>query len=36
MHIDGQSDETIWRLLTITRRIGLAGASMKPWRPRMG
>jgi predicted CoA-binding protein len=32
MNADGQSDETIRRLLTTTRRIALVGASMKPWR----
>jgi hypothetical protein len=32
MNVDGQSDATIRRLLTTTRRIALVGASMKPWR----
>jgi uncharacterized protein len=32
MNVDGQSDDTIRRLLTTTRRIALVGASMKPWR----
>lgn len=36
MSIDGQSDETIRRLLTTTRRIALVGASMKPWRASHG
>jgi predicted CoA-binding protein len=34
--VDGQSDETIRRLLTTTRRIALVGASMKPWRASHG
>jgi predicted CoA-binding protein len=34
--IDGQSDATIRRLLTTTRRIALVGASMKPWRASHG
>jgi len=36
MNLDGQSDETIRRLLTTTRRIALVGASMKPWRASNG
>jgi uncharacterized protein len=36
MSVDGESDETIRRLLTTTRRIALAGASMKPWRASHG
>ena len=36
MNVDGQSDETIRRLLTTTRRIALVGASMKPWRASHG
>ena len=32
MGIDGLSDEAIRHLLTVTRRIALVGASMKPWR----
>src|SRR5580693_2922660 len=36
MSIDGQSDETIRRLLTTTRRIALVGASMKPRRASHG
>jgi predicted CoA-binding protein len=36
MYVDGQSDETIRRLLTTTRRIALVGASMKPWRASHG
>src|SRR5271165_1195917 len=36
MNIDGQSDATIRRLLTTTRRIALVGASMKPWRASNG
>jgi hypothetical protein len=36
MSIDGQSDETIRRLLTTTHRIALVGASTKPWRASHG
>ncbi len=36
MSADGESDETIRRLLTTTRRIALVGASMKPWRASHG
>src|ERR1700722_14602177 len=36
MNIDGESDETIRRILTSTRRIALVGASMKPWRASYG
>lgn len=36
MGIDGESDATIRRLLTTTRRIALVGASMKPWRASHG
>jgi predicted CoA-binding protein len=36
VNIDLQSDETIRRLLTTTRRIALVGASMKPWRASHG
>ncbi len=36
MTVDGQSDATIRRLLTMTRRIALVGASMKPWRASHG
>jgi uncharacterized protein len=36
MSDDGQSDETIRRLLTTTSRIALVGASMKPWRASHG
>ena len=36
MHIDEQSDTTIRRLLTTTRRIALIGASMKPRRASHG
>ena len=36
MSIDGESDATIRRLLTTTRRIALVGASMKPWRASHG
>jgi predicted CoA-binding protein len=36
MSVDGESDATIRRLLTSTRRIALVGASMKPWRASHG
>jgi predicted CoA-binding protein len=36
MSVDGESDATIRRLLTTTRRIALVGASMKPWRASNG
>jgi uncharacterized protein len=36
MSIDGESDATIRRILTETRRIALVGASMKPWRASHG
>jgi uncharacterized protein len=36
MSIDGESDATIRRILTTTRRIALVGASMKPWRASHG
>ena len=36
MSVDGESDATIRRLLTTTRRIALVGASMKPWRASYG
>jgi predicted CoA-binding protein len=36
MNVDGESDATIRRLLTTTRRIALVGASMKPWRASHG
>jgi predicted CoA-binding protein len=36
MNIDGETDATIRRLLTTTRRIALVGASMKPWRASHG
>ncbi|HEY4214080.1 MAG TPA: CoA-binding protein, partial [Steroidobacteraceae bacterium] len=36
MNIDGESDATIRRILTTTRRIALVGASMKPWRASHG
>src|SRR5271154_1153977 len=36
MSADGESDETIRRLLTTTKRIALVGASMKPWRASHG
>jgi uncharacterized protein len=36
MNVDGESDATIRRLLTTTRRIALVGASMKPWRASNG
>jgi hypothetical protein len=35
-NVDGQSDATIRRLLTTTRRIALVGASAKPWRASHG
>ena len=36
MNVDGESDATIRRLLTTTRRIALVGASAKPWRASHG
>jgi predicted CoA-binding protein len=36
MSVDGESDATIRRVLTTTRRIALVGASMKPWRASNG
>ncbi|MSP00637.1 MAG: CoA-binding protein [Acetobacteraceae bacterium] len=36
MTVDGESDETIRRLLTTTHRIALVGASTKPWRASHG
>lgn len=36
MNVDGESDATIRRILTTTRRIALVGASMKPWRASHG
>jgi hypothetical protein len=36
MSIDGQSDETIRAILTVTRRIAVVGASDKAWRPSHG
>ena len=36
MSVDGESDATIRRLLTTTRRIALVGASVKPWRASHG
>jgi uncharacterized protein len=36
MSIDGETDATIRRVLTTTRRIALVGASMKPWRASHG
>jgi predicted CoA-binding protein len=36
MSVDGQSDESIRKLLTTTHRIALVGASMKPWRASHG
>ncbi len=36
MSIDGQTDDTIRRILTETRRIAVVGASDKAWRPSHG
>jgi predicted CoA-binding protein len=36
MSVDGESDATIRRVLTTTRRIALVGASIKPWRASNG
>jgi predicted CoA-binding protein len=36
MSVDGESDATIRRILTTTRRIALVGASEKPWRASHG
>ncbi len=36
MSVDGESDQTVRRLLTTTDRIALVGASMKPWRASHG
>jgi uncharacterized protein len=36
MSIDGQSDDTIRRILTETQRIAVVGASDKAWRPSHG
>jgi predicted CoA-binding protein len=36
MSVDGESDATVRRLLTTTRRIALVGASEKPWRASHG
>ena len=36
MNVDGESDATIRRILTTTRRIALVGASVKPWRASHG
>ncbi|HEX3991218.1 MAG TPA: CoA-binding protein [Acetobacteraceae bacterium] len=36
MNVDGETDTTIRRILTTTRRIALVGASMKPWRASHG